>query len=282
MPTLADTYHLTCRKGVWYYRRRVPAEYVELFGSHVVQRSLATKNKAEAKRLRTFHDLEFEARIASGRSSGDSTGRASAGAEPTMSKSLLLEYVRQHVAVHDRKARHEFAVSADPTPEELGERRQIADEDLSVLQNLENPNAIQAVQATARRIAKAADIDTAAPSFPGPEFEGMVRKALVELAGRHLARLQGGTGVAFIDALFDPNRPPELSISALAEQGLAKSEEEAKARRYSQQGQDKVRANTNLIVELVGPDRLIGSISYDDCIRVRSLLAQIPSNRSKF
>ena len=58
---MADTLHLTCRKGVWYYRRRVPEYLVLAIGRRVIQFSLATKTKGEAKKLRAVHDTQWDA-----------------------------------------------------------------------------------------------------------------------------------------------------------------------------------------------------------------------------
>lgn len=280
MATLPDTYHLLRRNGVWYYRRRVPDEHVALFGAKFVQRSLGTKDKAVAKRKRTICDLEFDARVTLGRSPSVA-GSSAPQPDPGISKALLFEYVRRFVADRDRKSLIESA-EAEPTPQQMEEWRQTADEDLSILSNLENPNALTTVQTNARAIAKKSGIDTAAASFPGAEFESMVRKALVELAGRRLARLSGDTGRVFIDALFDPDRPAEVPVSVLAEQYMAQADEEGEARGYAQQGRDKVRANVALVVELIGPTKLVREMNYDECMRVRSLLARLPSNRTKF
>ena len=40
---MAESHHLVCRKGVWYYRRRVPEHLVKAIGKTVIQHSLDTK-----------------------------------------------------------------------------------------------------------------------------------------------------------------------------------------------------------------------------------------------
>jgi len=58
---MSSASNLTCRKGVWYFRARVPTEYVSAFGKKMVSISLQTKDEKEA-RLRAHkhrHDLDL-------------------------------------------------------------------------------------------------------------------------------------------------------------------------------------------------------------------------------
>ena len=59
---MSGTLHLVCRKGVWYYRRRVPQHLVGKLGK-VVQFSLGTSNLAQAKKRREVADVEWSARF---------------------------------------------------------------------------------------------------------------------------------------------------------------------------------------------------------------------------
>jgi hypothetical protein len=45
--------HLSRRKGVYYYRRRVPAQLIKPIGSKVIQFSRGTTSLKQAKQLRT-------------------------------------------------------------------------------------------------------------------------------------------------------------------------------------------------------------------------------------
>ena len=60
---MAESHHLVCRKGVWYYRRRVPEHLVGMIGKTVIQHSLDTKVFKQAKRLREVKDVEWSARL---------------------------------------------------------------------------------------------------------------------------------------------------------------------------------------------------------------------------
>ena len=55
--------HLSRRNGVYYYRRRVPAQLIKPIGSKVIQFSLGTTSLKEAKQLRTAKDLEWDVRF---------------------------------------------------------------------------------------------------------------------------------------------------------------------------------------------------------------------------
>jgi integrase len=89
------------------------------------------------------------------------------------------------------------------------------------------------------------------------------------------------TGRLFSTSCSNPARPPEITFDELADQFLRHTEEEAAANRMSQKWVDKQRANVALIGEIVGPSTPVHRIDYDACLRVRSMLARIPANRSK-
>ena len=61
MKDVAETLHLQKRGGVWYYFRRVPKALVAAIGKQFIKQSLGTSSLAEAKRLRTIHDLNSDA-----------------------------------------------------------------------------------------------------------------------------------------------------------------------------------------------------------------------------
>src|ERR1700730_18027973 len=57
--------------------------------------------------------------------------------------------------------------------------------------------------------------------------------------------------------------------------------QEAKANETSEKWVDKLAANVALIREIVGDKTPVQGVDYDACLRVRSMLARVPSNRSK-
>ena len=63
MKKVSGNQRLLRRKGVYYYRRRVPQDLVKKIGKKFVQHSLNTTSLAEAKKLRALKDLEWDARF---------------------------------------------------------------------------------------------------------------------------------------------------------------------------------------------------------------------------
>jgi hypothetical protein len=53
---MSQTNHLIRRKGVWYYRRRVPTALVPQLGRKTIQFSLNTASLKEAKQPMTLFD----------------------------------------------------------------------------------------------------------------------------------------------------------------------------------------------------------------------------------
>jgi hypothetical protein len=123
---MSDTYRLVARKGTWYYRRRVPDHLRVAVGRDVIQVSLGTKHKADAKRRRTIQDLEWDARFEALEQQGtDLTVKTSTTAIP------LEDVVRDYVQRMDRKAAsrelqhaptdlHELQAAQDNLQVELG------------------------------------------------------------------------------------------------------------------------------------------------------------------
>ncbi|MCC5961033.1 MAG: hypothetical protein JJU08_17005 [Rhodobacteraceae bacterium] len=60
---MADTLHLRCRSGTWYYVRRVPKLLVPIIGKEFIKHSLNTKDKAQAKKLRPLEDMRADAQF---------------------------------------------------------------------------------------------------------------------------------------------------------------------------------------------------------------------------
>src|SRR5437016_768550 len=63
MKKVSGNLRLLRRQGVYYYRRRVSRDLVAAVGSKFIQFSLGTKSVAEARKLRTAKDLEWDARF---------------------------------------------------------------------------------------------------------------------------------------------------------------------------------------------------------------------------
>jgi hypothetical protein len=82
MKTVSANNHLLRRNGVYYYRRRVPAHLVSAFGRKFIQLSLNTTSLAQAKKLRTVRDLEWDAQF---EAAEEKTAQAKAGSNSSNS-----------------------------------------------------------------------------------------------------------------------------------------------------------------------------------------------------
>src|SRR5262249_16620436 len=99
---------------------------------------------------------------------------------------------------------------------------------------------------------------------------------------RYLARLADDHRHVFFDQLFNPSRQPRVSFGELADQYLQLTEEDVATNRRSQKGLDRQRATVALIREIIGDSTPVDAIDYDPGFRVRSMLARLPANRTKF
>src|SRR5215831_10089592 len=111
MKTVSGDQRLLRRKGVYYYRRRVPIQLIDKFGRKFVQLSLHTTSFKEAKQLRTVKDLEWDARFdaAGAELSPAPNAPDSKIATSPLSQTELLRLVREYVERKDSEARSRFA-----------------------------------------------------------------------------------------------------------------------------------------------------------------------------
>lgn len=278
---MSANHHLLRRGGVYYYRRRVPLDLVPAIGSKFIQCSLGTKSATEAKKLRTAKDLEWDARFADcAKKIGAADNSPVAKVIPLPSDTEVALLVRTYVDEMDQRLRKSLA--ADPPMSELQKRDMGVDAELSaqILRDRDDPRAEQMVYTTGKDILKSAGYPLD-PTTVGAGFLELVRRALLELSARDVSRLQDDHRHAFFDQLFNPARPPHATFGELAQQCLQLAKEEAESNRISQKWVDKQIANIALIREIVGDDTPIHTVDYDTCLRVRSILARMPANRSK-
>ena len=100
MKKVAGNQRLLRRKGVYYYRRRVPQRLVKKIGKESIQFSLDTTSLTTAKKLRALKDLEWDARFDALEDAAPPP--QSAKSQPTVnstkfSEGELLRLVREYV-----------------------------------------------------------------------------------------------------------------------------------------------------------------------------------------
>jgi hypothetical protein len=284
MKKVAGNQHLLRREGVYYYRRRVPLHLVKEIGKKFIQQSLNTTNLAEAKKRRALRELEWDARF-------DALKKGAApapkSAKPTVNSTELpegdlLRLVREYVERKDEEFRKRFAGDPPQSEREKAEMRMEAGLDAQTLRDRDHLQADEWIYLTGKEILQRAGRSIDDPALPRAAFAEWVRRAMLELDNRSLARLADDHRHGFFDQLFNPSRQARVSFGELADQYLQLTEEDATTNRLSQKGLDRQRATLALIREIIGDRTPLDAIDYDACLRVRSMLARIPANRTKF
>jgi hypothetical protein len=281
MKTVSANHRLLRRKSVYYYRRRVPTHLVKAIGSKFIQLSLGTNSATQAKKLRTAKDLEWDARFDDCSKSLAAPGSTSSTSQaPPLSEDEVIRLVHDYVERMDERSRKRL--TADPPHSEPQKTDMKIDVEVGaqILRDRDDPRAQQWIYSTGKEILLGAGKAIDDGSFSAG-FAELVRRALLELDARYLSRLRDDHSRVFFDQLFDPARTAQVTFGELAHQYLEITVAEATANRTSQKWIDKVNANVALIRAIIGDKTPVHAVDYDACLRVRSMLARLPSNRTK-
>lgn len=273
---MSDTYRLVARKGTWYYRRRVPDHLRVAIGRDVIQVSLGTKQKADAKRHRTMQDLEWDARFAALEQQGtDLTVKTSTTAIP------LEDVVRDYVRRMDRKAASRELQHAPTDLHELQAARDNLQVELGILGDPADPRQDELVSHAWDQMLNEAQLPFEPAGSAREQFHAMVRRALIELCRRRLARVSDQFERSHFDDLFNPAHRREMSFGEMADDYLAARKHAAKLNKRDAKTIDKIITNVALVRELVGEATPVASIDHDICENFLKSLASTPSNRTK-
>jgi len=286
MEKVSSTYHLCRRNGVFYYRRRVPTHLVDAFGKKDIQFSLGTTNLSQAKKQRAAEDLKWSTRFETMEKS--LTTHASAAkkasslfADPPLPRGEVIRLVQEYVARTDQRNSER---SIDDPPDSEQQKAEIkADLELgqAILRSKDDPRADEIVYHAGQQILQHAGISGNDPRIPYAEFTELVRRALLELDRRGLARLDDDHRHAHFDHQFDPSYRPVVTFGELAAQFMQLKQEDADENRTGRKWLDKQYAQVDLLCEALGRDTPIQKVDYDACLRVRSVVARMPANRTK-
>jgi hypothetical protein len=281
---VSDQRLLRRNNGIYYYRRRVPLQLVATFGKKFVQVSLHTTSLKEAKKRRTLRDLEWDAKFAacsSPANGGDGPAKQTTSLGQPLSEGELLHLVRDYVAHQDQRARKRETVDYPENPAQRAEMTIEAEVENQTLQTRDNAQAQQWIYLAGQEALRAAGSSFEHPDIPGEALAELIRRALLELTRRRHARLADDHSRSFFDQLFDPGRPAKVTFGKLAEQHLRLVEEDAAINGLGAKGLDRQRATIALIREIVGDATPVDAVDYDACLRVRTVLARLPANRTK-
>jgi hypothetical protein len=228
--TPVSNQRLQRRKGVYYYRRRVPLHLVAKFGRKFVQVSLHTTSFKEAKKRRTLRDLEWDAKFAACSSpadGGDGPAVPTTALGQSLSESDLLGLVRDYVARQDQRARKRETIDYPENSAQRAEMTIESEVESQILQSRDNPHSQQWIYLAGQEALKPTGRSFEDPTIPGEALAELVRRALLELTRRRHARLADDHSRSFFDQLFDPSRAAKETFGKLAEQYLRLVEEDA-------------------------------------------------------
>ncbi|SDA28626.1 hypothetical protein SAMN02799622_04347 [Methylobacterium sp. UNC378MF] len=277
---MADSLHLVNRAGVWYYRRRVPETARAAVGKTFVQFSLKTTSKAEAKKLREAWDLRWSAEFDKASSTvGDYPGVGLNRRALTEAGALRL--VRDYVERLDKRFQDRQLADG---PESEAQRAQIVADieyGAQMLRDLDDPRGAERVFAAEKKLTSETGAEPGPGGITEVAFAELVRRGLLEVDYRKLARLADDYSRRSLDPLFDPAAPPPVTFAELADQFLEAVTDEAEANGTSQKSLDRQRAYVALMRQLIGEDTLVKDLDYDACQEVRRLLARVPTNFTK-
>lgn len=275
---MAATNHLQKRGGVWYYYRRVPKHLVPALGKQFIKRSLGTGDLREAKQFRTVCELHADAQFAA--AERDVVVGADQAPGSRTSIEMLIEHVRSMVVSMDKRATTDFVSHPPVDNEALRERRIDAEYELGILTNPADPRQDELVGIRAQRLLDALGLEISDRPIAA-EFDEVVRRALIELCRRKLDRYENNFQHLYHDNLFAPDRRSAIALRELADVYLGEKEEEYRLNGVSVKRMDKLRASVATMCELLDDTLPVHAIDDDVVQRVRTMLAQLPSNRTK-
>jgi hypothetical protein len=269
MRALSANHHLVERNGSFYFRRRVPLHLVPRIGKPFVQYSLRTNDRREAIKRREVEDLKWSARfdeLASdtGASKIEPDSAQPASAIPPSDQGAL-RLVYDYVQRMDERGRKRHVENGPATEEERREARINVEVDMQHMRSVDDPDAQASIQNTGRNILRSAELRPDDPNALTAPFLDLVRRAVLELKRRTLARLNDEYGSPYFDGLFDPAKPPPLNVRELAQQLLADKREEAEVNGLATKSIDKHKSSLALVVEILGEETPVSAVGYDQC-----------------
>src|SRR5271165_534158 len=261
MKKVSATHHLLKRGGAWYYHRRVPKTVQSVVGIKVLHFSLGP-SKTIAIRKRELLDVEWRRRFDEAedaqRPSAGQAVEASAKPRITLTEAEAVQRVRAYVDREDER-RRKGDLTADPLdPDERLEWEKELEIDLAIARGRDgiyDPDAN--LSREWERIFPGTEVAVDEQTFPAAAVSELVKRAAIELVRRALARARDDYRHSHFDRLFDPKRPPAVTVRDLAEQFLALKGEEAKALKVAEKTLDKQHANLALVREILGNETLV-------------------------
>lgn len=281
---MSKTFRLLKRADSYYYYRRVPKHLASEVGKPVIKLSLGTSNLKKASQLRSLKDIEWDEKFRS-----IEKKLASNEELPCMTRTLALEKVRSFVQKRDEKWAKSLSndppYSADQRTEMLIE----ALEDEQSLMEKDQPDGQRTIWHAYQEITSGIAYKFDHKEISETEFVEIIRRGLLEITRREIARLKDDFAKVSFDNLFRPKSPhsldtpksSDMKLGKLCKTYLEQYQTDAKFKGIAQKRIDKVKASLALISELLDADTLVASIDHLQCITFREQLSKVPTNVSK-
>lgn len=279
MDSMANNEYLHRRKNVWYYFRRVPKGLEQAYKTKFIKRSLNTSDVVKARAQRNIINLEIDAMLSKLADAGNLNGRIEELPLASAPSELIIEYVRMYVERATKAAEQSLIGHPPKNAEERAEIKENIEETISSLKS-NNPQAEVWIDQSCNKLFREHQIKPETQIDSNIIFDA-VKRALIEVEHRKIDVLNNEHGISFHDKLFSPSKDKMIQFSTVANQFWKEKREEFVVNEVSQKRIDKVMAEIDFVVEAIGPNVLVSSISDDDIQRVRGILSKLPANRKK-
>lgn len=267
---MSKTLHLIVRNGIYYYKRRVPADARKAFGGEMYQVSLETRSLNQAEGKRALQDIMFLQRVDAARSNEQPTPMQTSTSTGVL-EAEIRSRVRQFVGMRDTKANEEFVSCA--SEEERSDAIENIEVELDCLTSIDDPFGQQLISnayATATGLTQT-----------DPKAADLVQRSLVEIRNRKLERIRNGYSRPYFDPLFGPPLEHQTTFKEIADQYLKYDADDAQANKRRPHTSEKKAALVATVIEMIGGDTRVAAISFDTIKSFQLKLDRLPANRNK-
>lgn len=284
MDEVADRNRLEHRKGVWYYRRRVPDDLVTAFGRQMIRQSLRTGSIKEAQKRRNILDVQYDAQFEALRHRPVQDQHAASSVTIRKARDrvhLSREQVRSIIAgyVDGQITQFQRSILSRP-PDTTDEKNDLLLEKEMVADVLGQPGHMQQQEWVADAFStmfgegRFADLSSV-------EAAELVRRGLLEIARREAAILSDDFDLLEREPSSRRGTGARTTFGEIAREYLRDEIEKAEINERKQQWSDKVTAHVEFLIAFFGEDTPISRIDYDEAKKLQSALARMPANRRK-
>lgn len=277
-------HRLLKRGNTFYYHRRVPPQLVDVLGKSVVKVSLGTGELSKATQLRSIKDVEWDERF---RSAEKQT--AEDQTLPLMTAAEATGLVRTYVEESDTEWAQRLANDPPASEDERHEMLKEAFEEEAFFRETDNPEAHRAIWHARQKITGGSAYQFNAQTFSENAFVELIRRALLELRRREVARLKNDFSKSFFDILFEAqsassaktDKSSTKTFGELCGMYFDQYKKDAEYRKVADKRVDKIKASLELIKEIIGDAALVSELDLERCMAFRDTLSQVPTNVHK-